>query len=80
MLDVCYMRCVLLRLIKVLDLHRIWNHGCRVMFIVLELKEGVAICNPNTVSLRYSCQAMSPIIFVYVLYCVVCECVVTHDN
>ena len=51
-----------------------------VMNIVLELKEGVEICNPNTVSLRYSCQAMSPIIFVYVLYCVVCECVVTHDN
>ena len=37
-----------------------------VMNIVLELKEGVEICNPNTVSLRYSCQAMSPIIFIYV--------------
>ena len=30
------------------------NHGCRprVMFIVLELKQGVEICNPNTASLR----------------------------
>ena len=80
MLGVCYMCCALLWLIKVLDLHGIWNHRCRVMFIVLELKEGVEICNRNTVLLCYSCQAMSPIIFVYMLHCVICGCAVRMIN
>ena len=73
------MRCVLLWLIEVLDLHGIWNHGCRVMFIVLELKEGVAICNPSTVSLFILVHYVANHICARVYCCVVCECVVTHD-
>ena len=42
-----------------------WMHGA--IDIVLELKEGkgVVFCNPNTALHRYSCQAILPIVFMY---------------